>query len=118
MAGIVDARRPNPKRARSSPRGRCHDLHQQAGPPELWRQQTCARRRIGFKHEALLVVCGAEHALADGRAHEVPELAGERWVAFPPRVPREGFALLLGPKGYRSPAALALLAVMGVTLDV
>jgi hypothetical protein len=49
----------------------------------------------------LLVVCGAE-----------------RWVAFPPRVPREGFALLLGPKGYRSPAALALLAVMGVTLDV
>jgi DNA-binding transcriptional LysR family regulator len=48
-----------------------------------------------IEHEALLVVCAADHALADARVHEPTELAGERWVAFPPRVPQEGFAQFL-----------------------
>jgi DNA-binding transcriptional LysR family regulator len=42
--------------------------------------------------EALVVVGCSGHRLADGRKHQPRELAGERWVAFPLRRPRESFA--------------------------
>jgi DNA-binding transcriptional LysR family regulator len=47
------------------------------------------------EHEALLVVCAADHPLADGRAHVPSELSGQRWVAFPTRASQEGFAQFL-----------------------
>jgi DNA-binding transcriptional LysR family regulator len=48
--------------------------------------------------EKLLVVCCAEHRLADRRTHRPRELVGERWVAFAARTPRESFVHFLQSK--------------------
>jgi DNA-binding transcriptional LysR family regulator len=49
-------------------------------------------------NEELIVVCCPEHRLADRRTHRPRELAGERWVAFPGRTPRESFVDFLQRK--------------------
>ncbi len=45
-------------------------------------------------HEKMVVVCGASHRLA-GKRRRIGDLAGERWVMFPVRAPRESLAQFL-----------------------